>query len=76
VGVDGNRNAVLAVMPAAEHPPPSTLYRLTHEYGLRDELDETWAAELVRDNGRAMLVLEDAGGEPLQRLLLDPPMEV
>jgi hypothetical protein len=22
-----------------------------------------------------MLVLEDAGGEPLQRLLLDPPME-
>jgi hypothetical protein len=25
---------------------------------------------------RVMLVLEDAGGEPLQRLLLDPPMEV
>jgi hypothetical protein len=23
-----------------------------------------------------MLVLEDAGGEPLQRLLLDPPVEV
>jgi hypothetical protein len=23
-----------------------------------------------------MLVLEDAGGEPLQRLLLDPPMKV
>jgi serine/threonine protein kinase len=23
-----------------------------------------------------MLVFEDAGGEPLQRLLLDPPMEV
>jgi hypothetical protein len=25
---------------------------------------------------RVMLVLEDSGGEPLQRLLLDPPMEV
>ena len=25
---------------------------------------------------RVMLVIEDAGGEPLQRLLPDPPMEV
>ena len=31
--------------------------------------------ELVRDGGRAMLVLEDPGGEPLD-LLLGAPMEV
>ena len=40
---DGNRSAVLAVRPAVEHPAPVTLGRLTHEYGLRGELDERWA---------------------------------
>jgi PAS domain S-box-containing protein len=78
-GVDGNRNAVLIVLPAVEHPSPSSLDRLTHEYGLKDELDETWAAKplgLVRENGQTMLVLKDAGGEPLQRLLIDPPLKV
>src|SRR5262249_12488237 len=46
--------------------------RLTHEYELRHEFDGTWAArplDLVRDTGRTMLVLEDTGGEPLDRLL-------
>ena len=60
VGDDGHRSAVLVVMPAAEHPSPSSLDRLAHEYGLKDELDEAWAAQpldLVRDGGRAMLVL-------------------
>jgi serine/threonine protein kinase len=78
VGGDGDRGAVLVVLPAAEHPSPSGLDRLTHEYGLKDELDEAWAVrplELVRDGGRAMLVLEDTGGEPLD-LLLGAPMEV
>jgi len=31
--------------------------------------------ELVRDGGRTMLVLEEAGGEPLDRLV-GPPVEV
>jgi hypothetical protein len=44
LGADGNRSAVLAVLPAAERPPPASLDRLTHEYELRDELDGTWAA--------------------------------
>ena len=68
----------LVVLPAAEHPSPLSLDRLTHEFGLKDELDEAWAVrplELVRDGGRAMLVLEDPGGEPLD-LLLGAPMEV
>src|SRR6202030_873264 len=76
VGGDGDRSAVLVVLPAAEHPSPSSLDRLTHEYGLKDELDEAWAVrplELVRDGGRTMLVLEDPGGEPLD-LLLGAPM--
>ena len=37
--VDGYRAAVLAVLPAAEHPTPATLDRLAREYGLKDELD-------------------------------------
>ena len=75
---DGRRNTVLVVLVAAEHPPPDILDRLAHEYGLKDELDSAWAArplELVRERGRTMLVLEDPGGEPLERLL-GAPMEL
>src|SRR5712664_2144274 len=75
---DGYRTAVLAVLPAAEHPTPATLDRLAREYGLKDELDGAWALrplELVRERGRTMLVLEDTRSEPLDRLL-GPPMEV
>src|SRR3981189_2635015 len=75
---DGDRAAVLAVLPAAEHPTPATLDRLAREYGLKDELDRAGAVrplELIRDRGRIMLVLEDTVSEPLHRLL-GPPMEV
>jgi serine/threonine protein kinase len=70
-GGDGIRESVLIVLPAADRPSRSSLDRLTHEHGLKDELDRAWAArplELVRDGDRAMLVLEDPGGEPLDRL--------
>ncbi len=72
---DGHRVAVLAVVPAAEHPPPNTIDRLAHEYGLKDDLDRAWAVrplELVRERGRTMLVLEDPGGELLEGLLGQP----
>ena len=75
---DGNRSAVLAVLPAAEHPAPATLDRLAHEYGLKDDLDGAWAArplEFIRDGGQIALVLEDSGGEPLD-LRAPNPMEV
>jgi PAS domain S-box-containing protein len=78
VGDDGNRSAVLVVLPAAQHPVPSNLDRLAHEYGLKDELDGAWAVrplELMREAGRTMLVLEDLGGEPLDQLL-GAPMEL
>jgi serine/threonine protein kinase len=74
---DGKRRDVLIALPTADHPSRSSLDRLTHEYELRDELDSAWAVrplELVRDASRTMLVLEDAGGEPLERSL-GAPME-
>src|SRR5437763_1952603 len=78
LGAGGGRQTVLAMLVTAEHPPPLILDRFAHEYELRDELDGAWAArplELVREDGRTMLVLEDPGGEPLARLI-GAPMEV
>ncbi|MBV9563769.1 MAG: serine/threonine protein kinase, partial [Bradyrhizobium sp.] len=75
---DGKQHAVLTVVPAGDHPSRSNLDRLAHEYELRDELDGAWAVrplDLVRDAGRTVLVLDDVGGEPLDRLL-GAPMEV
>ena len=75
---NGDRDPVLAVLPSGDHPIPATLDRLIHEYGLKDELDEPWAArplELGNYRGRTVLVLEDPGGEPLDRLL-GAPLEV
>jgi hypothetical protein len=49
--------------------------RLEHEYALRAELDTGWAARpmaLTRHNSGMALVLEDPGGEPLDRLLGRP----
>jgi PAS domain S-box-containing protein len=70
-----NRDPVLVVFPAAEQPPPESLNRLIHEYGLKDDLDDAWAARpvaLTLHNGRTGLVLEDPGGAPLDRLLGRP----
>ncbi|HEX3521863.1 MAG TPA: AAA family ATPase, partial [Stellaceae bacterium] len=78
IGAEGKRGAVLILRLAAEQPPPFALDPLAHEYELKDELDSAWAVrplELVREDGRTMLVLEDLGGEPLARLL-GAPMEV
>ena len=75
---DGGRSSVLVVLSAEERPSPSSVERLAHEYGLRDELDGAWAVrslEFGRDRGRTMLVLEDPGGEPLDQLL-DQPMQI
>src|SRR5215471_12687287 len=74
----GSQRAVLLVMPAANQPSRSSLDHLAHEYELRDELDRAWAVrplDLVRDAGRTILVLEDEGGVPLDRLL-GAPIEV
>ena len=67
-----NSSPVLAVALAAERPSPQSLRRLEHEYSLAAELDPKWATRplaLTRHDGRTMLVLEDPGGEPLDRVL-------
>jgi hypothetical protein len=69
---DRELSAILVVAPVSERPAPGILERLEHEYGLRAELDSNWAARpltLTRREGRPMLILEDPGGEPLDRLL-------
>ncbi|MBV8439322.1 MAG: serine/threonine-protein kinase PknK, partial [Hyphomicrobiales bacterium] len=77
LGPDGGLAAVLMALPTVEHAPPTALDRLAHEYELTDELHPAWAArpiELLLEDGQTMLVLEDPGGEPLQRLI-GAPME-
>src|SRR5215831_354291 len=67
-----NPSSILAVVPATEEPSSQSLGRLEHEYSLADELDPAWAAkplELTRYEGRTILVLNDPGGEPLDRAL-------
>ncbi len=74
----GDRTAVLAVLSASQQPTPGLVGRLAHEYGLKDELDARSAVRplaLVREHGQTMLLLEDPGGEPLDRLL-GRPMEM
>jgi serine/threonine protein kinase len=72
VGGEGKRCAMLAVLHAAERPSPASIDRFAHEYALKNELDGAWAVpplELMHEGGRTMLVLDDPGGEPLERLL-------
>ena len=68
---------VLLVAPALKQPLPETIAGLQQAYSLAGELDPFWAArplELVDYEGRAALLTEDPGGDPLERLL-GLPME-
>lgn len=74
----GSFESVLIVVPAAEQASAAVLDRLVHEYGLKEELDATWAVrplDLVSQGGRTLLLLEDPGGQPLERIL-GQPMDV
>ena len=51
---DARLPSVLVVAPVAEHPAPTSLRRMEHEYALRAELNSE----------RTILVLEDQGGKP------------
>lgn len=75
---DGVPSSVLVVAPATECTSATTLARFEHECSLAPQLDPRWAvrpAALVRDQARTLLVLDDAEGEPLDRLL-GQPLEV
>src|ERR1700737_683754 len=66
---------VLVLSPVVEYPTPESLKRLEHAYSLREELNPRWAARpiaMARHWDRTVLVLEDPGGVPLDRLLGQP----
>ncbi len=66
---------ILVVAPAGEYPAREAVRRLEHEYELRAALEAEWAARpvgLAPREGRMALLLEDPGGEPLDRLLGTP----
>ena len=68
----GNQMPILAVEVAADQPSPQSLRRLEHEYSLATELDAAWAAQplaLTRHQGRAVLILKDPGGDPLDLVI-------
>jgi len=74
----GALRSVLALRLTAERPARASLDRLAHEHGLKDHLDGAWAVrplQLVQEEDRAFLWLEDPGGEPLESLL-GRPLEV
>ncbi len=68
----GSSMPVLALALAADQSSPQRRRRLEHEWSLASELDAAWAAQplaLTRHQGRAILILKDPGGEPLDQLL-------
>src|ERR1700754_1469269 len=65
---DGGRESVLTVRPVAEQPAPAVLSRLEHEFALAEKLAGAPIArplELLHEARRLVLVLEDAGDEPI-----------
>src|ERR1700735_3484456 len=67
--------SALLLAPASERPPQETLKKIEHEYSLRDERDSSWAVRpltLAEHRGGLALVLEDPGGEILDRFLSGP----
>jgi PAS domain S-box-containing protein len=68
----GNPSPILVVALTAEQPRPQDIRRLEHEYSLANKLDSRWAAKpltLSQHQGKTILILEDSGGEPLDRIL-------
>src|SRR5690348_8843404 len=67
--------SILLLAPASMRPAPETIRKIEYEYSLRDELDSAWAVRplaLSEQRGQMALVLEDPGGETLDRLLPGP----
>ena len=67
--------SVFLLAPASMQPALETLKKIEYEYSLRDELDSAWAVRslaLSEHRGQMTLVLEDPGGETLDRFLPGP----
>src|SRR5712664_3996082 len=72
---DASPPSILVVTPGSERPTLESLRRMEHEYSFAAELDPSWASRplaLSQHNGQMALVLENPGGEPLDRLIQGP----
>lgn len=67
--------SVLVLVPSLARPAVGTLRKLEHEFSLKSELDSLWAVRplaLSRYKDRRVLLLEDPGGTPLNRVIQGP----
>jgi len=74
----GEPRSVLLLAPVSTRPILKTLKKIDHEYSLRSRLDSAWAVRplaIAQYKGQTVLVLEDLGGEPLNRFM-QAPMEM
>jgi predicted ATPase/signal transduction histidine kinase len=70
--------SILLLTPSSTRPSPETLEKINHEYSLSSELDKIWALPplaISSYNDKRVLVLEDPGGAPLNRVM-EGPMEM
>ena len=71
--------SLLTLSVIARHPAGRAVQRLRHEYSLRGELDSEWAVRPLdfaeEEDGRAVVTLEDPGGQ-LVSGLVGHPLEV
>jgi serine/threonine protein kinase len=68
-------SSVLLLAPVSDRPAPDSLKKIGHEYSLKERLDLAWAVRpraISQRQGQITLVLDDPGGEPLNRLLRRP----
>jgi predicted ATPase/two-component sensor histidine kinase len=71
----GDVAALLMVTPSAQLPSAATLEQLKHAYALRDDLASAWATRPVgldQEGERSTLLLDDPGGQLLDRLVGRP----
>jgi predicted ATPase/GAF domain-containing protein/HPt (histidine-containing phosphotransfer) domain-containing protein len=75
---DEQASSALMIGATVERPLPSSFLPLENEYALRDQLDIEFVVQpltLLHSAGQSVLVLNDPGGEPLERSL-GMPMDV
>jgi serine/threonine protein kinase len=69
------RDRLLVIDVASPSLTPSAAQQIQNEYRLADELESAWALRphaLLSEGGRAIMLVEDPGGQLLQRLLAQP----
>src|SRR5262245_18222441 len=69
------QSSILAVSPDAEHPASATIRKIEQELSFKDDLSPAWAVRPIartQHQNRTMLVFDDPGAEPLERLVRVP----